>query len=218
MQYKQDGKFNGSLYGACDWLYKIVSLNFTMLIFTVMGLGLFGFFPSVFAGISLIRQWKKSENPPLFNYFWKEYKKYFLIGNLLAITILILGFLAFFNFSIIMLNKSQIIVFLGYLFCFFLGLIIICLGVYFPFMFIYYEQMNYKRAISLSVFFGLGKPLTTFPILFLLAGNIFFSLLMPQLMIFCVFSLPIFLIYLLVNSSFLSLRKKYEIKSDENDD
>jgi uncharacterized membrane protein YesL len=52
-------------------------VNFLWIIFTILGLGIFGIGPSTYALVSICRQWVRGQSLPVFKTYWKSYKESF---------------------------------------------------------------------------------------------------------------------------------------------
>ncbi|MGG4488059.1 YesL family protein [Metabacillus idriensis] len=58
-----------------DWLWRLILANVCWIIFTLLGLGIFGFFPSTVALFTVVRKWLKHEQDiPI----WKTFKRVYL--------------------------------------------------------------------------------------------------------------------------------------------
>lgn len=60
-------------------------LNVLWILFTLLGFGFFGLFPATIVMFDILREWHiKQNDPKLFPYFFKKYKRVFLKANLFA--------------------------------------------------------------------------------------------------------------------------------------
>lgn len=58
-----------------DWLWRLILANVCWIIFTLLGLGIFGFFPSTVALFTVVRKWLKNEQDiPI----WKTFKRVYI--------------------------------------------------------------------------------------------------------------------------------------------
>ncbi|GAE92211.1 hypothetical protein JCM21714_1195 [Gracilibacillus boraciitolerans JCM 21714] len=96
-----------SLFAATEWITRFAYVNILWIAFTIVGLGIFGFFPATVAMFTLIRQWIIGNiDEPVFSLFWKTYKKEFIKSNLFGLVILVIIFLFYTNFQFIELNQG----------------------------------------------------------------------------------------------------------------
>ncbi|WP_066051089.1 YesL family protein [Robertmurraya korlensis] len=96
-----DGVMRG-FYSISEWVMRLAYVNVLWIFFSMIGLLLFGFFPSTIAMFAVVRKWVRKEiDAPIFKIFWSTYRSEFLKSNLLGIVILFSGFLMYFNFTII---------------------------------------------------------------------------------------------------------------------
>jgi uncharacterized membrane protein YesL len=58
-------------------ILNLVYVNFLWIIFTILGLGIFGIGPSTYALVSICRQWVRGQSLPVFKTYWKSYKESF---------------------------------------------------------------------------------------------------------------------------------------------
>ncbi|UCZ53903.1 DUF624 domain-containing protein [Bacillus shivajii] len=97
----QLGGTSGVIYRVSDWLMKLAVVNVMWIAFTILGLGVFGFYPAFIAMTTIIIAWKNGENPPYIKTFFQTYKRVFLKANNVALGAILLTFLLFVNMSII---------------------------------------------------------------------------------------------------------------------
>lgn len=84
-----------------DWMMKLAFVNLLWIFFTILGLGVFGFYPAWIAMCRLLILWSKGENPPLLKTYWSVYRRVFFKGNLMAIGIIAMSILIFININVI---------------------------------------------------------------------------------------------------------------------
>ncbi|UOY92240.1 DUF624 domain-containing protein [Ectobacillus sp. JY-23] len=77
------------LYTASLWIARLACLNILFLLFTLLGFGLFGVFPALFAMISVLRQWLRGEETRPVRMFWRTYRRSFLYANRLGACLLV---------------------------------------------------------------------------------------------------------------------------------
>lgn len=92
---------SGFIYRVADWFMKLAVVNLLWIIFTILGLGVFGFYPAWISMCRLMTLWKKGENPPLFKTYWSVYRTVFFKGNFIGIGIIAMMVLTIINVNVI---------------------------------------------------------------------------------------------------------------------
>src|SRR5690625_6019457 len=75
--------FFSALYRIMEWISRFAYIQILWLLFTLLGLGLLGFFPATISMLAVMRDWFLSKpDSPIFRTFWSYYKKEFIRANL----------------------------------------------------------------------------------------------------------------------------------------
>lgn len=85
------------------WVSRLAWINLLWIGFTVVGLGLFGFFPATIAMYSVVRQWMmrpESRDESTVRAFAAEFKKELLSANALGWLVVLVGVALYFNLSV----------------------------------------------------------------------------------------------------------------------
>lgn len=84
------------IYNVLEWITRFAYLNLLWIVFSLLGAVVFGFFPSTLAMFAVSRDWLRGNTgQPVFQSFWKYYRRDFVKSNLLGLFItLIAGFIA----------------------------------------------------------------------------------------------------------------------------
>jgi uncharacterized membrane protein YesL len=94
--------FMRGIYSISEWVMRLMYVNILWILFTLLGLIVFGFFPATTAMFTVIRKWvMKQHEIPVFKTFWLTYKSEFLKSSLLGLIIVCIGFFMYFNLKII---------------------------------------------------------------------------------------------------------------------
>lgn len=88
----------GAIHQIADKVSKLAYLNLLWILFTIMGLFIFGLFPATIAMFTVLRKIVLKEDFKLFNLFWKTYKGEFLKGNLLGLILVLINSITYTNF------------------------------------------------------------------------------------------------------------------------
>lgn len=83
------------------WIERLVYVQFLWILFTVLGLGVFGLFPATSAMFTIMRKWLTTdEEIPVFSFMWKTYRSEFLKSNLYFYSLLLIGGSLYFYFKL----------------------------------------------------------------------------------------------------------------------
>lgn len=111
----------GFVYHAGEWIIRLVYANLLWMIFTLLGLGLFGFMPATVGLFTVIRQWIMGKNDvPAFQIFWETFRRELLRSNLIGVIFLAAGYVL--RMDLIFLKSSSNPILHGVL------ILMLCLG------------------------------------------------------------------------------------------
>ena len=79
------------IYQLCEWIMKLFLLNVLWIGFTLIGFGVFGFFPATVAMFQLIMDWMNKKDTKMVTTFWNSYKSNFLKSNKMGLVIVLIG-------------------------------------------------------------------------------------------------------------------------------
>ncbi|MBY0144366.1 YesL family protein [Neobacillus niacini] len=158
-------------------LLNLAYLNLLWVLFSILGLVFFGFFPATTSMFAVIRKWVMGDlEIPIFKTFWSHYKKYFLKSNLLGLVITLVGFFLVFDIRLVQQFHSGHMLFFYY----FLLMIALILGLtvlYVLPVFVHFELSIYK-IIKTSFSFMIVSPLST---IMMFAGGIIIFFILKSL-------------------------------------
>ncbi|WP_318616423.1 YesL family protein [Sporosarcina sp. YIM B06819] len=93
----------GSWMTVLEWIWRVVAINFCWIGFTILGLGIFGFFPASVALFTIVRKWlNKDTDAPLLKTFSRVYFKEWKRTNGIALVYYALGIFLFIDIRIVM--------------------------------------------------------------------------------------------------------------------
>lgn len=99
-------KFNRFAYTMLQLAY----VNLLWLLFTALGLVVFGVFPATAAMFTIIHKMiQQEEEIKIFKTFWHYFKKDFLILNSFALTFYAVAYFLYFDFSFLKLNSGKLV-------------------------------------------------------------------------------------------------------------
>lgn len=100
--------FVGGYYRFSVWITNFAYLNLLWVVFTIAGLGLFGLFPATAAMFSVVRRWLRKEEFPIFQTFWRYFRKEFVKTNLLGLIFLLIGYFLFIELQILWGSQKMV--------------------------------------------------------------------------------------------------------------
>ncbi|MCK0473209.1 YesL family protein [Halalkalibacter sp. APA_J-10(15)] len=198
----QLGAFSGAIFAFCTWFYRLAFINILWILFTVLGLGILGFFPATIALLSTLRQYINQQEVAIFSTFWSYYKQEFIKSNkigafIIIIALILFSHIQFFRTTDIAVSEllyiSSIIVS-----CFYF--LVIC---YFLYSYVEFE-IHVKTHIKNSLLIAIYSPLASLYIIFGFCAVYFANAFIPSLSIF--FSVSI-LGLVILSSAKLAYRK-----------
>lgn len=168
-------------YNMGDWLSKVMYLHLLWVLFTLLGLVIFGIFPATAALCSVIHRWyDKDFDTPIFKHFYAVYKTHFLKSNGLGIILISAGVFLYVDIKISkqLIQSSYLhVLILIITFLYFITVI------YFFSVFIRYELklFNYFKQ---SFLIAISSPFETLAIIISLFLLYYLFLYLPILLFF----------------------------------
>src|SRR5690625_7732837 len=97
-----DFGITGRLFRLCEIVMRLAYVNLLWILFTVLGLGLFGIFPATVALFVVTRKWVMGDHDiPIFSRFWHNYRKEIFLSTLLGFFLFLIGFVIFVYFIVV---------------------------------------------------------------------------------------------------------------------
>lgn len=157
------GGFDGLFFRTCEFISKIAYANVLWFLFMVLGLGIFGIAPATVALFAVNRKWVMGENDvPIFQTFWKVYKKEFVKANLLGLIVFLAGYIIYVDLAYFP-PTNMVSVIIRYIIIA-VGVMFIVTTIYvFP-VYVHYNG-NIKSYIKFAFLFAFSYPLFTFAII-----------------------------------------------------
>ncbi|WP_083652217.1 YesL family protein [Bacillus sp. MRMR6] len=159
--------FMGGFNKLLEWISRLAFLNILWITGTILGFGIFGFFPATVAMFAVVRKWMfGKEDLSIFKTFWTAYRQEFLKSNLLGLIIIGFGLVLYIDFYFVNHAASSLkaILYVPFLIITF---IYICMLFYIIPIFVHYD-MKISQVIKNSFFVMILNPLSTF---FMLIGS-----------------------------------------------
>lgn len=169
------------LYMLAVWISRLAIVNVLWIIFTIFGLGIFGFGPATAAMSSVISRWISSDQSfSVFRHFTNVYRNQFLKTNLIFLSSALTGAVLVYNYFFIQANNLP----------FFYSVITIVMGMTHLLISITIIPLYINNHVSIlelfktSALFVIGYPLNSLVIVLAISGLILIQLFMPGLLFF----------------------------------
>lgn len=182
-------KLASPLYRFFDRLYLLFNLHILMLLGILLGLGVFGLFPTLLAAAEWLDESLKGREGRMWQRFFELWRRRFAAGSRLAAVVY--GSLAAGGgvwYLLWYLRQPLLATVLNLVF-FLAVFALLLLILYYPVLRLYYTHMSEKRLWIFSVLFGFGHFGTTLILFLTLGAIVFISMLVPQMAIFVFLSL-----------------------------
>lgn len=184
---------SGYFHKISIWITKAVYLNFLWIVFTLIGLVLFGAGPSFLALITVVRQQIRQEKEiSIFSSYLIAYKSNLIKGNILFFFYSILCILIYFDFKYFSQFDGFLYDILTSIFIV-LGLFLLLAISYIGPVFSHFEMPLFQH-IKVSFILPFILPLESFMIMVSLFLSILLFSFLPGLLPFLCISLPVYII------------------------
>lgn len=190
----------------CEWVMRMAYLNILWLLFSVLGLGIFGVIPATIAVFAIQRKWlQEEEDIPIFFTFWHQYKTNFVSSNKLGIILILIGWIIYFDLKFFVSKPELVFQLISFaIFTLSIWYMIVLLYI-FP-VFVHYE-LKLLDNIKIAFYLGILNPSRTIGVAACGGGIAFLVLYFPKLLPFFGVSLPCFVLMLFASQGFLKVEK-----------
>ncbi|WP_368780972.1 YesL family protein [Alicyclobacillus fastidiosus] len=176
-----------------EWFSYIIYLNFLWVLFTLVGLLVFGIFPSTTAMFAVTRKWVNGERDiSIWAVFWRTYVSCFWKINLLGSIFVGSGVVIFADFFFLRSTHSL----LGH--WIHLGLLPVMIVYFVTLLYIFPVYVHYDtktfQYLRNSFVIGLRQPLQTLALLLIL--YVFFSVIRGIVPFFCISTMSVLIMWI----------------------
>lgn len=204
MQHQTDGMF-GWLYDIGMWVAKMMYLHLLWVMFTILGLGLFGITPATIAMMTIFQRWFEGDpDVPIFQTFKSVYKKQFITANKLGLLMIGAGLFLLYDYYISKTILQVFIIHVGLL------IVIILYGItllYLLPVFVRYE-LKFFQYIKQAFLVALAQPFSSIGMIICLLIVYYMLIIVPALFVFIGSSIIFYLISQIAYRAFLKIEKK----------
>ncbi|WP_182200314.1 YesL family protein [Paraliobacillus salinarum] len=191
-----------------EWIWKAILLNWYWFAFTILGLGIFGFFPASIALFHVLRKWmRKQTDIPVFKEFKRIYFKEWKQGNKIGFVFYGIAFFLYVDIQIVDQLMTGFLANSLFILLWILFFILLLAVGYFFAIYSHYELSN-KVYLKQSFLFALTSLPTTILIIlgFSLIGYMIYE--KPGLIPFVSAVLPAFWMMRVTLSRFTAIEKR----------
>jgi uncharacterized membrane protein YesL len=150
----------GGIYRLCHGIMNLIYLNLLWILFSVLGLIVFGLFPSTIAMFVVIRKKLRGEEDiPIFKTFWHYYRQEFLKANLMGLVMFMVGYLLYIDVQYFQ-SLSGLIPLLFY-FIFLSLLIVYVITLIYSFTVFVHFDLSIFGVIKTALFISLTRPIAS---------------------------------------------------------
>lgn len=185
MEQEQFAKLQRSrVFRFFDRLYHLVILNIAIVLFSLLGLVVFGVYPSIFAATAVLNEALEHNEGSMFEKFWTYYKKYFLRGNFLMLitgVTVTAGYWLIFKMSQAIPSALSAVIYLLFLVA---AIAVVIWNLYLPAVSVLYPGFTFKKGLLFSIVAAFTKWGLTLALLLIYGIWTVLSLLFPQFMMF----------------------------------
>lgn len=128
-----------NIYSIAEWIYRLAFVNLLWILFTLLGLVVFGLFPATMSMFSVIRKWVLGEpDPQIFRTFLKHYKRDFFKSNFIGLNVTITGMIIYMYIQYIGATLDSVLIYTHIPLYFFMVITILTF-LYLPPVFVHYD-------------------------------------------------------------------------------
>ncbi|MGY3714685.1 YesL family protein [Sutcliffiella cohnii] len=210
-----DNQYMDGFYKFSFMFARLAYLNILWLLFILLGLGIFGFFPSTVAMFAIVRQWVKGNRDiPVFQTFWLTYKKEFMKSNLLGISYGFIGLILYVDILYFSSPSSAVMLVLYYFF-WVVTFIYLLLGVFLFPVYVHYQTKwwNYFKSTILLMFMN---PLVVVAFILIIASSVIILRALPGLIPVFAGSVTAYALMMISYKAFNKVEAFTKVRNDED--
>ncbi|MBM7677058.1 YesL family protein [Gracilibacillus alcaliphilus] len=209
------GFISTRFYRIMEWIWRLAYLNILWIFFTLIGLGVFGVFPATASIYAVNRKWLLGDSEiPIFKVFWTSFKENFFKANMLGITLVVIGYVLYFNVNYLSVSSGMEHTLLSGFFYITVVCYFFLLCYLFP-IFVHFE-LTFFRYFMVAIIIPFTTPFTLISTLVSLAIALYMLYLFPGLIPFFAVSVLSWLIMWNSTHAFRRIEnKKRRINNNE---
>lgn len=194
-----------------DLVYFLVVTNFFAILGTIIGLGLFGLFPSIMTTYALVKMKIRGESFSIPLSFISTYKKSFIESNKIGLIIILLWSIIGISWFYYLDQLTTTFHWIGLSIIGLFAILLFFLTMIIPITYAYFPKFKLKEYFTFSLMFSLGMPLLS---LVIILNLLFFYAIVVIRFIsifpFLIFTLPAYVNMILANRRIMKLFTIYQ--------
>lgn len=194
-----------------DTIAFLVVVNFMSLIGTVVGLGFFGIYPSIFTSYELVKKRLNHEDFKTVSTYVEVYKKTFIKANKIGVILVFMWALVLLSWFFYLDQMTSWFHIVGMVVMGLLLVILIFVTMLMPISYVYFPKFKIREHLNMTVLMTFGIPLLSITVLFNVA--FFYGIVMIRFISifpFLAFSLPAYVNMIFARKKILKFFKIYE--------
>ena len=176
---------NSRMYRFFECLYRLFQINLCMILLALCGLAVFGLFPAMFAAAAYFNDVFEGKEGKVLQSMFGYFRQYFWTGNILMLIYVPAFAMGLYTVYGQELNTMLYLV----LFCWLIGAVV--LRWYLPAVTVLYQEFGIRKKILFSLVVSCHRWMMTLLFLIFHVVWLYAVLLAPQIMMFIVFSTPV---------------------------
>lgn len=141
-----------------DWIYILVMINLYAIAGTLLGLVVFGFFPSWMTAHQLIKRRLQQEEFPLFKTFVSTYRSYFWRSNGLGYILAFVGGIIALSWFYYLEDLTTTFHWIGLIGVGFVAIILLLMMGITPISFVYFPKFTIREHLKFTLIMTMGMP------------------------------------------------------------
>ncbi|QFK71472.1 YesL family protein [Pradoshia sp. D12] len=149
------------IIGVCEWIWRVILVNWCWFAFTILGLGIFGFFPASVALFTILRKWIRNETDvPVLKTFKQIYFQEWRRSNVNGLIFYGIGLFLFIDIRIVdQVMKGFLASFLSIFLYILVCVLFLAIGYFFA-IYAHYELPNRDYIKQSFLFAATSLPST----------------------------------------------------------
>ncbi|WP_096438600.1 YesL family protein [Alteribacter populi] len=197
----------GNLYRASTWITRMAFVNMLWILFTLVGLIIFGIIPATVAMFAVVRKWVNGdEEIDVFKTYWFYYRTEFVKANFLGLILLLFGYAMYFNFSLLAHQSGMFYIILGFVLIVAFFLYLLVLLFFFP-VYVHFELTVYQY-LTYPFLIAVARPVETIGMAVAGSSLYFVFMKLPGLLLFFSGSVISLVLMFIANRAFSKIDKQ----------
>lgn len=147
----------GGFYHILEWVMWLLYLNILWVLFTIIGLGIFGVFPATVSMFTILRNLLLKQDKPIFKTFFQTYKKEFLKAN--AVGLITFGVAYILYIDLLFLDRIEGLLFNVFQIGLIVVVIIFLITLFYIFPVYVHFELSFLNRFKHAMLIGIFSPL-----------------------------------------------------------